>query len=339
MTNTKISPQRDNYIDLIKALAAISVIFIHTVHNSGNSYSPYLLQCLSLFFDVPVFFLLAGIVNSGNMTRTVKSLAKLFVSFGFFTLIIFVLEIVINNPDSIKELANYIFRFRLLFPATNSQSTFFTSFYYSTWFMDVYFVVILAAAIFLSLAKRIEVKILTAVLLISIILTTYFIEAPQLFAFTTFYLFIFLLGYLSKKLKLKTSVFFILLAVLAILFFTLGSIYMPYFKFPPTFVYLIGSSFSILFILFFKSKIKVQKSNYLTYLGQNALFLYFAQGISSSILYIIVPKVLAWGISPIPMVFMMFIINLTMALLILEIIRFLDQYLWKGIRFIRSLYN
>ena len=56
-----MEPQkRDNYIDFIKGLAVIAVVFIHTVFWSGGSYVPVFWRNLALLFDVPVFFLMTG---------------------------------------------------------------------------------------------------------------------------------------------------------------------------------------------------------------------------------------------------------------------------------------
>ena len=48
---------RNYYIDNIRGLATISVVFIHTVFWSGSSYVPEYMRNLSLLIDVPIFFL------------------------------------------------------------------------------------------------------------------------------------------------------------------------------------------------------------------------------------------------------------------------------------------
>ena len=52
--------ERDHYVDFVRGLCALSVVFIHTVFWSGYSYVPEYVRNLSLMFDVPVFFFLAG---------------------------------------------------------------------------------------------------------------------------------------------------------------------------------------------------------------------------------------------------------------------------------------
>ena len=48
---------RNYYIDNIRGLATISVVFIHTVFWSGSSYVPEYMRNLSLLIDVPIVFL------------------------------------------------------------------------------------------------------------------------------------------------------------------------------------------------------------------------------------------------------------------------------------------
>ena len=53
-------PGRNNYIDCLRGIAAISIVFIHTCFWSGESYVPEFMQSLSLAIDVPFFFFLSG---------------------------------------------------------------------------------------------------------------------------------------------------------------------------------------------------------------------------------------------------------------------------------------
>ncbi len=52
---------RDNYLDTIRGIAAISIIIIHTAFWSGATYGvPDWMQTLTLAIDVGLFFFLAG---------------------------------------------------------------------------------------------------------------------------------------------------------------------------------------------------------------------------------------------------------------------------------------
>ena len=68
----KSNVERNNGIDFFKGLAAISVIFIHTVFHSGNNYVPLNISCYALLFDVPVFMCISGITLKFNSSPVKK---------------------------------------------------------------------------------------------------------------------------------------------------------------------------------------------------------------------------------------------------------------------------
>lgn len=73
---------RDLYIDAIRGICVISVIFIHTVFWSGMDYVPNWLRNLSLLIDVPLFFFLTGctmsVYSKLNPLKQILKLAILF---------------------------------------------------------------------------------------------------------------------------------------------------------------------------------------------------------------------------------------------------------------------
>lgn len=91
MTNlvqTSINKQRDSYIDVVKGLALLSIMLIHTVFWSGQDYVPSFCQNIVLCFDVPVFFLLSGMgisYNNGKISFPAMFL-KFSIAFGILTL-------------------------------------------------------------------------------------------------------------------------------------------------------------------------------------------------------------------------------------------------------------
>jgi hypothetical protein len=59
-------------------------------------------------------------------------------------------------------------------------------------------------------------------------------------------------------------------------------------KFPPQIPYIIWTFFSLVTLFVFYNRLKITKENVVTYIGKNAIFFYFAQGISSSLVYFLV---------------------------------------------------
>lgn len=60
---------RNVYLDFFRGCATISVMLIHTAFHSGASYVPYWFANITLLFDVPVFFFLAGWALQINIKR------------------------------------------------------------------------------------------------------------------------------------------------------------------------------------------------------------------------------------------------------------------------------
>ena len=60
---------RNTYLDFFRGCATLSVILIHTAFHSGGNYVPYWFANLTLLFDVPVFFFLAGWTLKINVRR------------------------------------------------------------------------------------------------------------------------------------------------------------------------------------------------------------------------------------------------------------------------------
>lgn len=136
---------RDNYLDFLRGLAVVSVVLIHTVFWSGEYYSSQTLRSLTLAFDVPFFFFLAGWSNSfhlGNIYRHYKGLFNIFLKWIFFISCVILFFICIGKNDlSGKEFLNSLF--------FNPKTTFFPVIAGSIWFLPVYFKVIMVNVIVL----------------------------------------------------------------------------------------------------------------------------------------------------------------------------------------------
>jgi hypothetical protein len=105
-------------------------------------------------------------------------------------------------------------------------------------------------------------------------------------------------------------------------------------KFPPMMPYIIWSLFSLVTLFVFYNRLKITKENFITYVGKNAIFFYFAQGMSSSLVYFIVvalkEKIPWWGL----MIFI-YVINIILATCIAAGLRKIDLSGWKVLEFLR----
>lgn len=105
-------------------------------------------------------------------------------------------------------------------------------------------------------------------------------------------------------------------------------------KFPPKLPYIAASLLSIITVMVLYNRLKITKDNFVNYIGKNAIFYYFGQGISSSLVYFIVSPLkdtLPWF----PLMILVYIINVLLAIAIAELIKKIDGFGWKYLEFLR----
>lgn len=74
---------RDDALDILRGICAISIVLIHTTFWSGGSYVPQAVQSLSLLIDVPAFFFIAGMALAYSKSpNPLPALWKLIFYFG-----------------------------------------------------------------------------------------------------------------------------------------------------------------------------------------------------------------------------------------------------------------
>lgn len=98
--------KRDPYLDFYRGLATISIIFIHTVYWSGESYlfDKNILRAVALLVDVPLFVFLSGwgAFYTDNVKRTFDNLLKIWVQCIIFIALIDIVCHVILHPGSLS---------------------------------------------------------------------------------------------------------------------------------------------------------------------------------------------------------------------------------------------
>ena len=105
-------------------------------------------------------------------------------------------------------------------------------------------------------------------------------------------------------------------------------------KFPPKLPYIVASLLSIVTIMVLYNRLKIMKDNFVNYIGKNAIFYYFGQGISSSLVYFIVSplkEALHWF----PLMMLVYGINVALAIAIAEVIKKIDAYGWRYLEILR----
>ena len=135
--------ERNNYIDCLRGIAAIAIVFIHTCFWSGGSYVPELMQTLSLAIDVPFFFFLSGWASTyvGSFEKGITSLLgtykKYVMFFPFYMMALLVVGVFSGQFTglTLSNLYANLFFIRI----ENSTLPVVMS---SMWFMPVYFTVV-----------------------------------------------------------------------------------------------------------------------------------------------------------------------------------------------------
>ena len=106
-------------------------------------------------------------------------------------------------------------------------------------------------------------------------------------------------------------------------------------KFPPKLPYIIWLLFCLVTLFVGYNRLKITKPNFINYIGTNAIFYYFGQGISSSLIYFLVIPLKGqmswWLILP-----MIFLANVLLAVVIAELVKKLDAVSWRILEFLRK---
>ena len=105
-------------------------------------------------------------------------------------------------------------------------------------------------------------------------------------------------------------------------------------KFPPQTAYIIWTFFSLTTLFVLYNRLKITKENFVTHIGKNAIFFYFGQGISSSLVYfLVVPmkELMPWWV----LMIIIYVINVILAFIIATGLKKFDAFGWKILEFLR----
>lgn len=105
-------------------------------------------------------------------------------------------------------------------------------------------------------------------------------------------------------------------------------------KFPPKLLYIFWACLSLITLFSFYNRMKITRQNLVTRIGKDAIFYYFAQGISSSLIYLPVVALkdeMPWYV----LMVLMYIVNVTLAIAFAQILKKLDAFGWKLLQYLR----
>ncbi len=287
--------ERNYNIDFLRGVATIFIVLIHTAFWSGTLYLPYWFTNICLLIDVPVFMFISGISFTyvKSIIKNLKGLIIQWKKWLYFLLFYLVILLVFFREQFV--LKDIFFWPGYAFPTFNNIQVVAGS----IWFMPMYIKVTLLCSIIICainhFAKEKELDYLKIVLaFIFFIFIFNSTGTPFLFidSFVSFYSFVYILGYILHNYKIKgikqLLLYELITIVLTICIFRIYGYTMVNIqdvKFPPSVPFFPFAMISILLFWYLKDHLKIKASNKINYIGQNAIFFYFAQNVSSSFIY------------------------------------------------------
>lgn len=355
---------RDLYIDFAKGLATLSIIFIHTAFWSGQFYIPAEIRVFSLVFDVALFYALSGITSGSNIEKTFYRLLKLQITYMIFVTFLFFMDYFFKvfglRFFSMEWLQSFYSTFGSKYATTSisaepqwqnlgnwylhqyTNADTFPVVMGSFWYLKVYFILTVFGVLILRFfPKHINwfIGICIALTLLFNIFPWYYPEGQV--GYTAFYLAIFLIANRMRGKKISAKIIPLLYGGVAIaliwMFWYYGSEIFYKInknKFPPKIPYIIWTLFSLTTLFVFYNRLKINKENFVTYIGKNAIFFYFAQGISSSLVYFLVVPMkehMSWWI----LMILIYIINIILAFVISTGLKKIDSLGWNILESLR----
>lgn len=356
---------RDLYIDFAKGLATLSIIFIHTAFWSGQFYIPAEVRVFSLVFDVALFYALSGITSGSNIEKTFYRLLKLQITYMIFVTFLFFLDYFFKvfglSFFSLEWLQKFYSTFGSKYATTSismepqwqnlgnwylhqyTNADTFPVVMGSFWYLKVYFIL----TVFGVLILKFFPKHINWFIGICIGLTLLFNIFPWFYptgqvGYVAFYMAIFLIANRMRGKTIPTKMIPVLYGIvtlaLAWMFWYYGSEIFYKInknKFPPKIPYIIWSLFSLTTLFVFYNRLKITKENFVTYIGKNAIFFYFAQGLSSSLVYFLVVPLkenMPWWI----LMVLIYIINIILAFIISAGLKKVDSLGWNILEILRK---
>jgi len=356
--------KRDLYIDFAKGMATLSIIFIHTAFWSGQLYIPAEVRVLSLVFDVALFYALSGITSGSDIGKTFYRLLKLQITYMIFVTLLFFLDYFFKVFGlaffSMEWLQSFYTTFGSKYAATDisavpqwenlgnwylheySNADTFPVVMGSFWYLKVYFIL----TVFGVLILKFFPKHINWFIGLCVALTLIFNIFPEIYptgqvGYVAFYMTIFLAAHQMKGKKIPEKIIPVLYGIVALalvwMFFFYGNEIFYKInrnKFPPKIPYIIWTLFSLVTLFVFYNRLKITKESFVTHIGRNAIFFYFAQGISSSLVYFLVAPLkdsMPWWI----LMILIYIINIILAFVISGGLKKVDGWGWKVLQFLR----
>lgn len=329
---------RDRSLDFFRGIAALNIIIIHTFFWSGEKYIPQIVQSFVLLIDVPFFLFLAGwsFVYCKSINRNIYHLFLIWSKWVGFVCVFGGICCFLGLRgigDTLDFLKN------LFFDVSFSAFPVFSG---SMWYMPVYISVLLAIGTIILIIKKTADSKNTIANLFYIIVAMYFYNQfggviLNLSGQFLFYSAFFLLGYVSKDTIISKEKMIILEIVNISAILYLGGVLninvldLQRAKFPPTIIYGLASLIFITLTIYIRPFLADNSFKWVQHVGKNAIYYYFSQGISSSLIYYWVDAAVLKRMNPVVIAGIAITINLVIATIIAEIYRLIYERIYMKV--------
>lgn len=207
---------RDENIDILRGICAISIVLIHTTFWSGGGYVPQYIQSLSLLIDVPAFFFVSGLTLA--RTKNFNPSGVIFKLILYFGVAIFLYDLVVwlMHGGNFSNTLNAITLNKFKTPYLSALGG-------SYWFVSVFCVVSIISSIVLIYLRKLYllIAILSLNLYIIAFFSSFSIKGSFLgvgLNYCCFYLGIMLLGFFigERALLKRVATPFVVCGILAL---------------------------------------------------------------------------------------------------------------------------
>ena len=306
------SRKRNEYMDAVRGLAALFVVWGHTFFYIGMWWIPDEIKSLGLLFEVPVFFMLSGWAASYRPTelkKTFRGLLRVLLQWIFFITVLaaccwlsgftrWKLEGVSGIGDLLQN-----YTLSVSFPSLPVVQG-------SVWFLPLFFAVGILNPLVMFLLEKAKVlkkgrSVYLAVLIVGFLPLSALHLLPDFVQSIWFYAIFWMIGRNRESLRIDTAPKCILGMGAAVLGYLLSAhaLGLPVLvvqdgKFPPTVAYGCWALFTMLPVFYLEGRIPV--SRFLSHVGRQAIFYYFAQGVSTSLLCRLSDRITLFGVGKFP---------------------------------------
>ena len=309
-----IQTVRDPFVDWFKGIMILSVINIHTVYWSGNSYIPEGVRQAALLVDVPIFFFMSGYVTRPGsffscLCKTIRQFVRLY--FHYLVISILLLTVVLSATIVLSgwehtELRTAVISIFGLSPHGVLWDSIW-GYNGSLWYVRDYFSLLVFVPFLVGISSlyRIKFNVLLFVLLFTALYPKEYADHHFLFSKygnVSFYLFFFVLGIIFRDREHDLDTRGLLLSLLLSLCLAAvvyhadnGVLFTDRYKFPPATQYLIYSLPLVHIFALLKKKCSHGSfsfagrcSRLLRWCGINIYYVYLFQGAVCSLAFFFV---------------------------------------------------